>query len=208
MIIVPLLTTSLIRFSWKGWENVLFELGSERLKRQDLARNSIIFILENYWLVSSMHFLQPKFYAQGKRSSHSRSTSTRIPRPRPQTLTNGSDVNLNHFAASSSKTYNRLQNSWDTLQNFGIFVMKFALELKNMPFAKFTPASLINVDQCSFRHYGHFVSGQRCAGGGGGGDVLLGIGIFENPPKHGRVPLALQPIVVSLLPFFCGRNTL
>ena len=32
MILVPVLTTSLIHFSWKGWENVLFELGSERVK--------------------------------------------------------------------------------------------------------------------------------------------------------------------------------
>ena len=32
MILVPVLTTSLIHFSWKGWENVLFELGIERLK--------------------------------------------------------------------------------------------------------------------------------------------------------------------------------
>ena len=29
MIIVPILTSSLIHFSLKGWENVLFELGSE-----------------------------------------------------------------------------------------------------------------------------------------------------------------------------------
>ena len=32
MILVPVLTTSLIHFSWKGWENVLFELGIERAK--------------------------------------------------------------------------------------------------------------------------------------------------------------------------------
>ena len=53
-----------------------------------------------------------------------------------------------------------------------------------MPFAKFTPAPRINVDH-SFRHYGHFVSGQHCAGGRG--DVLPGIGIFENSPKNGQV---------------------
>ena len=29
---VPILTTSHIYFSFKGWENVLFELGSERVK--------------------------------------------------------------------------------------------------------------------------------------------------------------------------------
>ena len=33
MIIVPILTSSLIHFSLKGWENVLFELGSERVNR-------------------------------------------------------------------------------------------------------------------------------------------------------------------------------
>ena len=32
MIILPILTTSLIHISLKGWENVLFELGSERVK--------------------------------------------------------------------------------------------------------------------------------------------------------------------------------
>ena len=32
MIIPPLLTTSLIHFSLKGWENVRFELGSEQGK--------------------------------------------------------------------------------------------------------------------------------------------------------------------------------
>ena len=34
MVLVPVLTTSLIHFSWKGWENVLFELGIERVKIQ------------------------------------------------------------------------------------------------------------------------------------------------------------------------------
>ena len=29
---LPMLTTSLIHFSSKGWENVLFELGSVRVK--------------------------------------------------------------------------------------------------------------------------------------------------------------------------------
>ena len=32
MIMLPILTTSLINFSFKGGENVLFELGSERVK--------------------------------------------------------------------------------------------------------------------------------------------------------------------------------
>ena len=64
---------------------------------------------------------------------------------------------------STTSTIPRLQNSRDTLQNFGIF---FALELKNMPFAKFTPAPVINVDH-SLRHYGDFVSGQHCAEGKG-----------------------------------------
>ena len=31
-ILVPVLTISLIQFSWNGWENVLFELGIERVK--------------------------------------------------------------------------------------------------------------------------------------------------------------------------------
>ena len=38
----------------------------------------------------------------------------------------------------------------------------------------------INVDH-SFRHYGHLVSGQHCAGGRG--DVLPRFGILENSPK-------------------------
>ena len=33
MILLPILTTSLIHFSLKGWENVPFELGNERVKR-------------------------------------------------------------------------------------------------------------------------------------------------------------------------------
>ena len=32
---LPILTTSLIHFSWKGWENVLFELGSEKVNVYD-----------------------------------------------------------------------------------------------------------------------------------------------------------------------------
>ena len=32
MIILPILTTPLIHFCLKGWENVLFELGSERVR--------------------------------------------------------------------------------------------------------------------------------------------------------------------------------
>ena len=42
MILVPVLTTSLIHFSWKGWENVLFELGSERVKRAMETRPSTL----------------------------------------------------------------------------------------------------------------------------------------------------------------------
>ena len=60
--------------------------------------------------------------------------------------------------------------------------MNVALQLKKIPFAKFPPAPLINVDH-SFRHYGHFVSGQHCAGGRGWGDVLPRFGILENSPK-------------------------
>ena len=80
-----------------------------------------------------------------------------------------------------SSTYNRLQNSWHTLQNFGIFLMNAAPQLKKIPFAKFPPAPPINVDH-SFRHYGHFVSGQHCAGGRGG-EVLPRFGMLENSPK-------------------------
>ena len=42
----------------------------------------------------------------------------------------------------------------------------------------------------SSRHYGHFVSGQHCAGAGRG-DVLSGVGILK---KRSRVPTVLQPI--------------
>ena len=45
-------------------------------------------------------------------------------------------------------------------------MMNFVLELKNKLFVKFTPAPLMNVDHSS-QHYGCFVSGQHCAGGGG-----------------------------------------
>ena len=41
MILVPVLTTSLIHFSWKGWENVLFELGIDRVNPSTLKRGSI-----------------------------------------------------------------------------------------------------------------------------------------------------------------------
>ena len=36
MIMLPILTTTLIHFLFKGWENVLFELGSERVKNSML----------------------------------------------------------------------------------------------------------------------------------------------------------------------------
>ena len=42
------------------------------------------------------------------------------------------------------------------------------------------PPLPINVDH-SFRHYGHFVSGQHCTGGRG--DVKPRFGILENSPK-------------------------
>ena len=45
---------------------------------------------------------------------------------------------------------------------------------------KIYPHPLFNVDH-SFRHYGHFVSGQHC--GGRRGDVLPGVGILTNSPK-------------------------
>ena len=62
---------------------------------------------------------------------------------------------------------------------FWTFLMNVALQLKKIPFAKFPPAPPINVDH-SFRHYGHFVSGQHCAGGRG--EVLPRFGILENSP--------------------------
>ena len=80
-------------------------------------------------------------------------------------LTDGSDVNYRFPRCRWDTSNNRLQNSWHTLQNFGIFLMNFALQLKDIP--NFPPPNPINVDH-SFRHYGHFVSGQHCAGGRGG----------------------------------------
>ena len=45
MIIPPILTTSLIQFSKKGWENVLFELGSERGKWCPSNMNLVVLLL-------------------------------------------------------------------------------------------------------------------------------------------------------------------
>ena len=39
MSVLPILTTSLIHFSLKGWENVLFELGSERVNVFSFVRH-------------------------------------------------------------------------------------------------------------------------------------------------------------------------
>ena len=64
MIIVPVLTTSLIHFSWKGWENVLFELGIERVKVK--LRGWLVFAIFGGWspcycgLVSSWHIARRK----------------------------------------------------------------------------------------------------------------------------------------------------
>ena len=67
---------------------------------------------------------------------------------------------------------------------------------KKIPFAKFPPAPRINVDH-SFHHYGHFVSGQHCAGGRGeGGKFYLGLGYSKIRHKRSSVSLILQPIVV------------
>ena len=52
MITLPILTTSLIHFSLKGWENVLFELGRER-----------IILLRNYLLLSLSRILSSAFFA-------------------------------------------------------------------------------------------------------------------------------------------------
>ena len=57
MIILPILTTPLIYFSLKGWENVLFELGSERVnifKRQWLGLQYCLCTLQ----MSSMYPLE------------------------------------------------------------------------------------------------------------------------------------------------------
>ena len=40
---VPILTTSHIYFSFKGWENVLFELGSERVKVPLMSINELFY---------------------------------------------------------------------------------------------------------------------------------------------------------------------
>ena len=42
MILVPVLTTSLIHFPLKGWENVHFELGSESIKVSSVRNHSSI----------------------------------------------------------------------------------------------------------------------------------------------------------------------
>ena len=61
--------------------------------------------------------------------------------------------------------------------------MNVALQLKKNTVCQIPPPPPppINVDH-SFRNYGHVVSGQHCAGGGGGG-VLPRFGMLENSPK-------------------------
>ena len=71
--------------------------------------------------------------------------------------------------------------------------MNVAPQLKKITFAKFPPAPPINVDH-SFRHYGHFVSGQHCAGGRGG-KFYLGLGCSKIRQKRSSVSLLLKPIV-------------
>ena len=63
-----------------------------------------------------------------------------------------------------------------------MFLMNFTLELKNMPFAKFTPASLINVDRSPW-HY-MVVS---CLANTVQGEVLPGVGMFKNSQKNRQV---------------------
>ena len=77
--------------------------------------------------------------------------------------------------------YSGLQNSWGTLQNFGTFLMKFALELKNVPFAKFTPRPLINVDHI----------------GGGGGCFTWD---WPNPGLGRNFPASLLQILFTADP--------
>ena len=91
-------------------------------------------------------------------------------------------------------SYNRLQNSWDTLQHFGIFFMNFAPEPKNMPFAQFTPRP---PNQCwsllpalwSFR-----IWPTLCRGEGGCFSWDWDIRNFAKKPSS--VSSVLQPIVV------------
>ena len=91
-----------------------------------------------------------------------------ISRPEVQErMNNSTEARDRGVALGVYRTHNRLQNSWHTLQNFGIFLMNVAPQLKKITFAKFSPAPPINVDH-SFRYYGQFVSGQHCAGGRGG----------------------------------------
>ena len=64
------------------------------------------------------------------------------------------------------------------------FLITFAAKLKNMPFAKFAPALLINIDHSS-RHYDQFLCLDNIVQGegGGGGGGLPGVRISQNSEK-------------------------
>ena len=84
-----------------------------------------------------------------------------------------------------------------------IFLMNVALQLNKILFAKFPPTPPINVDH-SFRHYGHFVSGQHCAGGRG--EVLPRFGMLENSPKTVKCVINFETdcsVTAAITPCFC-----
>ena len=58
MSVLPILTTSLIHFSLKGWEIILFELGSERVKRGNMYLSELVRI-KYYNIFRSTTFSQP-----------------------------------------------------------------------------------------------------------------------------------------------------
>ena len=68
MIILPIITTSVIHFSVKGWENVLFELGSERVNTRmlllcDAFRHSIARAICFSLLLKRKNALKPELTA-------------------------------------------------------------------------------------------------------------------------------------------------
>ena len=86
--------------------------------------------------------------------------------------------------AGGWSNYNRLQNCWDNLQNFGIFLMNFVLELKKYAVYNIHPrppwSMLITLPGWSFRVWPTLCRGEGGGGGGGGGDVLPGVGILNS----------------------------
>ena len=72
MIILPILTTSLIHFLFKGWENVLFELGSVRVKQLELKHTQGAEIHDtDTWYKCYLEYVniyEMEKYARGARS--------------------------------------------------------------------------------------------------------------------------------------------